>query len=49
MGCDAPLKDTDDEPPRPVVEEDDAFRREVAIDLIAIETGMAVGALKRRR
>ena len=48
-GCDVSLKDTYDEPPLPVVKEDDALRREVAIDVIAIETGMVVAALKRRR
>lgn len=47
--CDVPLKDAHDEPLLPVVKEDDALRREVAIDVIAIETGIVVASLKRRR
>jgi hypothetical protein len=48
-GCDEPLKNTaDDELPVPMAD-DSSYRLEVAIDVIAIEAGMVVAALKRRQ
>ena len=48
-GGEGPINHTDDASFLPIADEDDACRREVAVDVISIELGMATIVLKRRR